>query len=33
MGLEAGTSMRKDVNSGWPGLIDRFAAEAESSGM
>jgi hypothetical protein len=33
MGLEEGTSMRKDVNSGWPGLIDRFAAEAESSGM
>jgi len=29
MGAEAGASMRKDVDRGWPGLIERFAAEAE----
>jgi uncharacterized protein YndB with AHSA1/START domain len=29
MGAEAGASMRKDVDGGWPGLIERFAAEAE----
>ncbi len=29
MGAEAGASMRKDVNGGWPGLIDRYAQEAE----
>jgi len=31
MGAEAGASMRRDVDRGWPGLIDRFAREAESS--
>jgi uncharacterized protein YndB with AHSA1/START domain len=29
MGAEAGASLRKDVNGGWPGLIERFAREAE----
>jgi uncharacterized protein YndB with AHSA1/START domain len=29
MGAEAGASMRKDVDGGWPGLIERFAQEAE----
>jgi uncharacterized protein YndB with AHSA1/START domain len=29
MGAEAGASMRKDVDGGWPGLIERFAREAE----
>jgi len=29
MGAEAGASMRKDVDGGWPGLIERFAKEAE----
>jgi uncharacterized protein YndB with AHSA1/START domain len=29
MGVEAGASLRKDVAGGWPGLIDRFVAEAE----
>jgi uncharacterized protein YndB with AHSA1/START domain len=29
MGAEAGASMRRDVDRGWPGLIARFAAEAE----
>jgi hypothetical protein len=28
MGAEAGASMRKDVDRGWPGLIERFAREA-----
>ena len=28
MGTEAGASMRKDVDGGWPGLLDRFAQEA-----
>ena len=31
MGAEAGASMRKDVDGGWPGLMERFAAEAERS--
>jgi uncharacterized protein YndB with AHSA1/START domain len=31
MGTEAGASLRKDVNGGWPGLIERFAQEAERS--
>src|SRR5258708_39043554 len=31
MGAEAGASMRKDVDGGWPGLIERFAREAERS--
>jgi uncharacterized protein YndB with AHSA1/START domain len=29
MGAEAGASMRKDVDGGWPGLMLRFAQEAE----
>jgi hypothetical protein len=29
MGAEAGTSMRRDVDGGWPGLIERFVREAE----
>jgi uncharacterized protein YndB with AHSA1/START domain len=28
MGAEAGASLRKDVDGGWPGLLDRFAKEA-----
>ena len=28
MGAEAGASMRKDVDGGWPGLLERFAGEA-----
>jgi len=28
MGAEAGASMRKDVEGGWPGLLERFAQEA-----
>jgi hypothetical protein len=29
MGAEAGTSMRNDVERGWPGLMERFVREAE----
>jgi hypothetical protein len=29
MGAEAGASMRRDVDGGWPGLVERFAREAE----
>src|ERR1700738_1527389 len=29
MGAEAGASMRKDVDGGWPGLLERFVKEAE----
>ncbi len=32
MGAEAGASMRKDVDGGWPGLIERFAKAAERRG-
>ncbi|MBR0967715.1 SRPBCC family protein [Bradyrhizobium diazoefficiens] len=28
MGAEAGASMRRDVDGGWPGLLGRFANEA-----
>jgi uncharacterized protein YndB with AHSA1/START domain len=31
MGDEAGASMRRDVDGGWPGLMERFAQEAEHS--
>ncbi|WP_315704995.1 MULTISPECIES: SRPBCC family protein [unclassified Bradyrhizobium] len=31
MGPEAGASMRKDVDGGWPGLMRRFVEEAERS--
>ena len=29
MGEDAGASMRKDVDGGWPGLLERFVKEAE----
>jgi uncharacterized protein YndB with AHSA1/START domain len=29
MGAEAGASMRRDVDGGWPGLLERFVHEAE----
>jgi Activator of Hsp90 ATPase homolog 1-like protein len=29
MGIEAGSSMRRDVDGGWPGLLALFAQEAE----
>jgi uncharacterized protein YndB with AHSA1/START domain len=31
MGAEAGESMRKDVDRGWPGMLERFAKEAASA--
>jgi len=31
MGAEAGASMRKDVDGGWPGLLERFRKEAEGA--
>ena len=31
MGAEAGASMRRDVDGGWPGLMQRFLDEAERS--
>ena len=31
MGAEAGESMRKDVDGGWPGMLERFRAEAEAA--
>ena len=31
MGAEAGASMRKDVDGGWPGLLERFVREVELS--
>jgi len=31
MGAEAGESMRKDVDGGWPGLLERFKAKAEAA--
>ncbi len=30
MGAEAGASMRKDVDGGWPGILDDFRREAEA---
>jgi len=30
MGAEAGASMRKDVDGGWPGMMERFKAEVET---
>ena len=29
MGAEGGEKMRKDVDGGWPMMLERFAAEAE----
>ncbi|MGJ4925989.1 SRPBCC family protein [Bradyrhizobium sp. HKCCYLS2038] len=31
MGGKAGASMRRDVDGGWPGLLQRFVAEAQGS--
>jgi uncharacterized protein YndB with AHSA1/START domain len=31
MGAEAGESMRRDVDGGWPGLLERFRQEAEAA--
>jgi uncharacterized protein YndB with AHSA1/START domain len=31
MGAEAGESMRKDVDGGWPGLLETFKRHAESA--
>ena len=28
MGAEAGASLRKDVDGGWPGILERFRAAA-----
>ena len=28
MGADAGASLRKDVDGGWPGLMESFATEA-----
>ena len=30
MGAEAGASMRKDVDGGWPGMLQHFKTEAET---
>jgi uncharacterized protein YndB with AHSA1/START domain len=30
MGVEPGEKMRKDVDGGWPGLLERFRSEAEA---
>jgi hypothetical protein len=32
MGAEGGASMRRDVDGGWPGLLQRFVEEADRSG-
>jgi len=29
LGQAAGTSMRNSVDGGWPGMLERFKAEAE----
>jgi hypothetical protein len=31
MGEEAGASMRKDVDGGWPGMLEHFRKEAEGA--
>jgi uncharacterized protein YndB with AHSA1/START domain len=31
MGAEAGTSMRRDVDGGWPRLLERFRQEVEAA--
>jgi hypothetical protein len=31
MGAEAGASMRRDVDGGWPGLLERYVQEAEGN--
>jgi uncharacterized protein YndB with AHSA1/START domain len=30
LGLEGGAAMRKDVDGGWPGILDQFKKEAET---
>ena len=30
LGAEAGASMRKDVDGGWPGMLELFRKEAEA---
>jgi hypothetical protein len=30
MGAEPGEKMRKDVDGGWPAMLDRFKNEAEA---
>jgi hypothetical protein len=29
MGAQGGEKMRKDVDGGWPGMLERFRTEAE----
>jgi uncharacterized protein YndB with AHSA1/START domain len=31
LGAQAGESMRKDVDGGWPGMLERFRAQAEAA--
>lgn len=31
MGAEGGAKMRKDVDGGWPGMLERFKAHAETA--
>ena len=31
LGMLAGKSMRKDVDGGWPGMLERFKTEAEAA--
>jgi hypothetical protein len=31
MGAEAGEKMRKDVDGGWPGLLEHFRQHAEGA--
>ena len=31
MGAEAGASLRKDVDGGWPGMLEHFKREAETA--
>lgn len=31
LGMLAGESMRKDVDGGWPGMLERFKTEAEAA--
>jgi hypothetical protein len=31
MGAEAGASMRKDVDGGWPGILEQFKQHAEKT--
>jgi hypothetical protein len=30
MGAESGEKMRKDVDGGWPGILERFRVEVEA---